>query len=182
MTSMRYRLKAKIMAEFNQNISNSGKNRRSLKPLPRVDLTAMVDLAFLLITFFMLTTSLSKPSAMHVAMPVDEGALSVSQNRAMTVCLGADDQVLWYTGTTYDPKFIRVTDLSKIRSDFQYQMKEVLEKSGKSLMVLIKPSEKANFKNLVDLLDELEIVRVSSYAIVDITSDEKKLMIQKNVY
>jgi biopolymer transport protein ExbD len=179
---MRYRLKAKIMAELNQNISNSGKNRRSLKPLPKVDLTAMVDLAFLLITFFMLTTSLSKPSAMHVAMPIDEGALPVSQNRAMTVCLGADDQVLWYIGTTYDPQYIRVTDLSKIRSDFQNQMKEVLEKSGKSLMVLIKPSEKANFKNLVDLLDELEIVKVSSYAIVDITSGDKKLMIQNSVY
>jgi hypothetical protein len=47
---------------------------------------------------------------------------------------------------------------------------------------LIKPSEKANFKNLVDLLDELEIVKVSSYAIVDITSGDKKLMIQNSVY
>lgn len=170
------------MAELNQNISNSGKNRRSLKPLPKVDLTAMVDLAFLLITFFMLTTSLSKPSAMNVAMPVDEGALPVSQNRAMTVCLGANDRILWYIGTTEDPQNIRVTNPSKIRSAFQNQMNEVLNKTGKSLLVLIKPSKKANFKNLVDLLDELEIVKVSSYAIVDITSDDKKLMIQKNVY
>jgi biopolymer transport protein ExbD len=170
------------MAELNQTISNSGKNRRCLKPLPKVDLTAMVDLAFLLITFFMLTTSLSKPSAMHVAMPVDEGALPVSESRTMTVCLGANDQVLWYIGTTDDPQYIQVTNPSKIRSDFQNQMKEVSKKSGKSLIVLIKPSEKANFKNLVDLLDELEIVKVSSYAIVDITSGDKKMMIERNIY
>ena len=170
------------MAELNQSISNSGKNKSSLKPLPKVDLTAMVDLAFLLITFFMLTTSLSKPSAMPVAMPVDEGALPISENRAMTVCLGARDQILWYLGTCDKPEFVQISTSSKIRSDFQNQMKEVLKKSGKSLMVLIKPGENANFKNLVDILDELEIVKVPRYAIVDITSGDKKMMVEKNVY
>ncbi len=170
------------MAELNQSISNSGKNKSSLKPLPKVDLTAMVDLAFLLITFFMLTTSLSKPSAMPVAMPVDEGAFPISENRAMTVCLGARDQILWYLGTCDKPEFVQISTSSKIRSDFQNQMKEVLKRSGKSLMILIKPGENANFKNLVDILDELEIVKVPRYAIVDITSGDKKMMVEKNVY
>jgi biopolymer transport protein ExbD len=59
-----------IMAELNQKTQETGKKKiRSRKMAPKVDLTAMVDLAFLLITFFMLTTTLNKPSAMDIAMP-----------------------------------------------------------------------------------------------------------------
>src|SRR5690606_35951811 len=85
-----------------------GGKGRSKKQGGRVDLTAMVDLAFLLITFFMLTTSISKPHAMDVAMPDknkenQEDMLELADNRTMTVLLGSDDKIEYYMGLLETP-------------------------------------------------------------------------------
>src|SRR5690606_21705648 len=99
------------MAELNQDSGGGGKKGgkiRAKKAGGRVDLTAMVDLAFLLITFFMLTTSLNKPNAMDVAMPDKneddpEDRLEIADNRTMTLLLGSDNKIEWYMGTYSEP-------------------------------------------------------------------------------
>ena len=92
------------MAELNQDSGKKGKGGkvRSKKNGGKVDLTAMVDLAFLLITFFMLTTSLNKPQAMDVAMPdknkikeQQSDELLTADNRSLTILLGSDNKVSW---------------------------------------------------------------------------------------
>lgn len=90
------------MAEL--NTSEKGNSSRTKKMNTRVDLTAMVDLAFLLITFFMLTTSLAKPRMMNIAMPVGEDPSGVKESNTLTLCLGNQDQLFWYTGTNETPK------------------------------------------------------------------------------
>src|ERR1700712_3740925 len=91
------------MAELDTS-SKDGKGGkvRSKKASTRVDLTAMVDLAFLLITFFMLTTTLNKPQAMDLAMPdkdqKKDDQLAVAASRTMTVLLGSNDKIEWYIG------------------------------------------------------------------------------------
>ena len=165
------------MAELNQSTGNSpGRKIRTSKSLPRVDLTAMVDLAFLLITFFMLTTSLSKPSAMNIAMPVDGPPQPIADDRTMTVCLGERNKAVWYMGTSDKPQHVQVTNPSKLRTAFQQQMRSVMKKTGKNIIVLIKPDDKSNFKNLVDVLDEIAITGIPVYAIVDITLDDKEML------
>src|SRR4051794_35034235 len=91
------------MAEL--DTSGGGKHKggkvRSKKASTRVDLTAMVDLAFLLITFFMLTTTLNKPKAMDLAMPdktVKTNQLPVAATRSMTILLGSHNKLEWYLG------------------------------------------------------------------------------------
>src|ERR1700744_2677910 len=77
-----------------------GKIRRK-KASTRIDLTAMVDLAFLLITFFIMTTTLAKPKAMDMFMPdktKKDVQLPVPETRTMTVLLGANDKLEWYVG------------------------------------------------------------------------------------
>src|ERR1700709_1704103 len=76
---------------------------RSKKASTRIDLTAMVDLAFLLITFFIMATSLAKPKAMDLAMPVGDHSEPVPETRTMTICLGKGNQALWYIGMPERP-------------------------------------------------------------------------------
>ncbi|MDI1257630.1 MAG: biopolymer transporter ExbD [Flavobacterium sp.] len=173
------------MAELNTGDSGGkGGKVRSKKQNSKVDLTAMVDLAFLLITFFMLTTSLSKPQSMDLGMPKDvpdKEQTPIAQERTMSVLLGPDNQLKIYMGK-FDEPIEKPKDVvygkNGIRKDIIAKLKSVPEYMGdpkKGLIVLIKPGKKSNYKNLVDILDEMAINKVQVYAIVDITKEEEKL-------
>lgn len=171
------------MAELTENSDNrNGKKNRSQKQLPRVDLTAMVDLAFLLITFFMLTTTLAKQNAMEVAMPVGEVPGTVPDDRALTVCIGSDNNAVTYLGTIENPEKTRTAKVTKIRAGLLEDINFIEQRSGKGAIVLIKPSEKSNFKNLVDVLDEMAITKVGTYAIADIAEADLKILRNQNAY
>jgi len=169
---------------------HQGGKVRSKKQSTRVDLTAMVDLAFLLITFFMLTTTLLKPQAMDVVMPdKDEknpkNKFEVADNRTMTILLGSGDRIERYMGTMENPKEVTVDTYGKIRQYILDKKKAVQAITGdpkKGLIVLLKPSDKSNYRNFVDILDEMKITDVATYAIVDITQPEIDLLKRDNIY
>lgn len=167
---------------------------RSKKSNAGVDLTAMVDLGFLLITFFMLTTSLSKPQSMNLAMPdkdkdpTKDQTMDVPDDRTMTILLGKDNTVQWYMGQFTAP-LVPPTKTTYgrdgIRPELLQRGKAALASTGdpeKGLIVIIKPSDKANYRNLVDMLDEMAITKVQLYAIGDITPDEIKLLEAEGMY
>ena len=165
---------------------------RTKKMSTRVDLTAMVDLAFLLITFFMLTTTLAKPQAMDVAMPdkddKQEEQLEVADNRTMTILLGSGNRLEWYMGAMDKPIEGPTVDgygKNGIRKALIEKQKQVVGITGdpkKGLIVIIKPSDKSNYRNLVDILDEMKISNTQQYAIVDITAPEIELLKRDNIY
>ncbi len=178
------------MAELNTGDGGGGKGGkvRSKKQNSKVDLTAMVDLAFLLITFFMLTTSLSKPQSMDLGLPdkdddpTKNNDIKVDENRTLTVLLGGDNKVKYYVGllanpiegpkeTTYGKDGIRKTLLSRKKKVLEYTRTD-----KKGLIVIIKPSKKSNYRNLIDILDEMAIADVPTYAIVDIDPSEVKVL------
>ena len=153
-----------------------GGKKRAKKQSTRVDMTPMVDLAFLLLTFFVMTTTLNKPQTMEITMPEkpkpdDPEPPKVNERDVVTIVLGENDKVYWYSGIT-DPK-IEVTDFSAngIRKVLQ-QKKAELPK----LVVLIKPSDKSKYKNMVDILDEMNISVIQRYAMVDITPTDEELI------
>lgn len=141
----------------------------------------MVDLAFLLITFFMLTTSLSKPQSMNLVMPdkddtkVNEPVLDVADDRTLTILLGEKNKMVWYYGLPKTPiEGPTVVGYGKngIRKELLAKTKSVVAKYGdpkKGLIVLVKASKKSTYRNLVDIIDEIAITNVPTYAIVDIT-------------
>ncbi|MBL7833605.1 MAG: biopolymer transporter ExbD [Cyclobacteriaceae bacterium] len=148
---------------------------RVKKSSTRIDMTPMVDLAFLLLTFFVMTTTLNKPQAMQVTMPDkpkdgDEQP-EVNEKNVLTLVLGENDKIYWYMGIT-DPK-VEVADFSAtgIR-------KVLLEKKAElpKLIVLIKSMDEARYKNMVDILDEMNISSVQRFALVDITPVDKELV------
>jgi len=168
------------MAEIQGGGGEGGKKGgkiRSKKSSTRIDMTPMVDLAFLLLTFFILTTTLSKPQTMEITMPEkpkpEDKQPEVNEKKVLTLVLGANDKVYWYVGIT-EPEAKR-TDFSKdgIRKVLVEKKSEI-----RDLIVLIKAMDEAKYKNMVDILDEMTISNVQRYAIVDITSADKEIVRQ----
>ena len=177
------------MAEL--DTSGGGKHKggkvRSKKSSTRVDMTAMVDLAFLLITFFILSTTLNKPKAMDMAMPdkdEQQTQLPVPASRTMTVLLGSNNKLEWFVGEpgksagtvdNYGKEGLRkalIENSDKIKA----------ASGGKPMIVLIKPSDKSTYENLVSALDELAITKIDIHAIVDITPVEINELKNNKIY
>ncbi len=165
------------MAEISQQGSGGKKNEkvRSKKTSTRIDMTPMVDLAFLLLTFFVMTTTLNKPQTMEITMPEkpnkEDKLPEINEKNVLTLVLGKNNKVFWYMGIT-DPKVV-LTDFSKdgIR-------KVLLEKKAElpKLVILIKATNDAKYRNMVDILDEMNISSIPRYALVDITPVDNELI------
>jgi len=177
------------MAEL--DTSGGGKHKggkvRSKKASTRVDLTAMVDLAFLLVTFFMLTTTLSKPKAMDLIMPdkdeIKHDELPVPASRTMTIMLGSDNKVEWYVGEAgKTTPTVEGYGKNDIRKSILENKDKIEKASGKDMIVIIKPSAKSAYGNMVNILDEMSITGLQRYAIVDITPDEISELKKQNIY
>ena len=181
------------MAELDTS-SGGGKGGkvRSKKQSTRVDLTAMVDLAFLLITFFMLTTSLSKPLAMDIAKPdkddKNDNRLEVKQSLTMTVILGKGNKIMWYMGIMGESApTIEGYSESGIRKSLLENKKKVKDASGKDIMVIVKPTDVSTYKNFVDMMDELNITKtnLTAPAVDDdpkhLTPEEREFMKQQGI-
>ncbi|HEY9048831.1 MAG TPA: biopolymer transporter ExbD [Ohtaekwangia sp.] len=152
----------------------SGKIRRSKSSL-HMDMTPMVDLAFLLLTFFILTSTLMKAYVMPVTVPdkvEDPGKQPpIKAERVVTLILGENNKIYWYRGT--DAQHMGVTNFSAkgVRALLQEKSEQI-----KGLYILIKPSVKSKYKNLVDILDEINILDMKYFALVTITPEEETLI------
>ncbi|MEI7898471.1 MAG: biopolymer transporter ExbD [bacterium] len=191
-----------------------GGKRQAKKHSTRIDMTPMVDLMCLLITFFMLTTAFSKPKVMVITMPEKtddpkEKSPEIPKNRTLNILLTEGHKVYYYIGIA-DPKKpaelpqLIKTDFSKdgIRKFLLIKNKDLFTKiaeyrdkrvTGKTVVadttadsaikkmkkedqkgpiVLIKADDKAKYKDIVDIIDEMAICNVASYAVVDLTPTE----------
>lgn len=183
------------MAEIDSSSQGGhGKHKgkvRGKKMSTRVDLTPMVDLAFLLISFFMLTTSLSKPVAMQLTMPKKDDTkkdnTEVKESKVINIILDKNDVIWYYNGlhvaglkkTNYSASGIREV-LYKKQAKVKQQFG--LDKEGGSTMIcLIKMASTANYKNMVDILDEMDITSTKIYAIQDLSPIEKEAIANDGV-
>jgi biopolymer transport protein ExbD len=176
------------MAEIDTSGGGGGKHGgkvRGKKLSTKVDLTPMVDLAFLLITFFMLTTSLNKPKAMDLNMPKKDKEIKqdVKESQVLNILLGKDD-VAWY----YETSEGKMTNMSQTTFAGTDGIRDVILKkqrrvekqfghnkeAGDKTIVLIKMAEGAKYKNMVDILDEMDITNTKIYAIQDVVPIEQE--------
>ena len=201
-----------MSAEVQESGGKNGKSKQK-KFAVRVDFTPMVDMNMLLITFFMLCTTLSKPQTMEISMPSNDKSITEQQksmvkaSQAITLLLGADNKLYYYEGepnykdytslkeTSYTPDGIRsillqknVAAVNKVRAlklqkldlkiseeEYRKQVSEI--KSGKDTpTVIIKATDDATYKNLIDALDEMQICNIGKYVITDIAEADEFLM------
>jgi biopolymer transport protein ExbD len=195
-----------------------GGKRRPKKHSTSIDMTPMVDLMCLLITFFMLTTAFSKPKVMVITMPEKDpkdkpqDAPQISSARTLNIILTEGDKVYYYEGLA-DPKkpplpVIMKSDFSKdgIRrilleknrdlftkiaeyrdkrvtgkivvadTTFENTIKQMKKDDKKGPIVLIKADDKAKYKDIVNIIDEMAICNIASYAVVDLNTAEMDML------
>lgn len=142
--------------------------KKGKKLSTRVDLTPMVDLGFLLITFFMFTTTMSQPTAMHLNMPDDNKNTNdqkVKESGSLTIWLGKNNAIYYYDG-------ILKPDLSNVVStNFKDIRQVILNKKANTdtadLFMIVMPGNQSTYKNIIDILDEFSIDAVDRYALVN---------------
>ncbi len=153
--------------------------KKSKKLSTRVDLTPMVDLGFLLITFFIFTTTMSQPTAMKLFLPKDtekeEEQNKVKESGALSLLLGNKDVVYYYEGTLLpDGSNFKSTNYKDVRTVIIDKKKST---NPEDFVVVIKPGPDATYKNTVDILDEMTINEVKRYAMVDLFPIERQMMV-----
>jgi biopolymer transport protein ExbD len=211
------------MAELAEDSGGHGKKggkKRAKKPSARIDMTPMVDLAFLLLTFFVLTSTFSKPKSMELTFPVppDNPDQQVKIKNGVTFILTKDDRIFYYEGefraadSPEGPK-TELKELTFAQSGanslqeyllnknkwLHEQIKTLNEKLEKKQIAdttykrlvkeakankesptfLIKTDDKATYKNVIDLIDQLNINMVGKYVVVDIIKPELDMLNEK---
>ncbi|MDF2385275.1 biopolymer transporter ExbD [Nostoc ellipsosporum NOK] len=176
--------------------------KKAKKLNTRVDMTPMVDLAFLLITFFIFTATMNNPTTMDLNMPKDtdkkDELTKTKQSGALTLMLGKDNHIFYYEGELLpDGSNFKTASYASIRDVIINKKREVeatyvrdpaceAEKQAakkpitlckqKDFFVMIKPTDEASYKNTVDILDEMTINKVERYALVKVADTEMDLI------
>ena len=212
------------------------KASKQKKMTVRVDFTPMVDMMMLLITFFMLCTSLAKPQTMELTMPSndknmqDEDKSVTKASYTITMYVGANDKLYYVAGipdynnpdcikeTTWGKEGIRKVLITHVTEDGTQPVQQVMLAKAKldekkladpktwtdslynvelakikggdvtgtgekiqTMTVIVKPTEGASYKNVVEALDEMQICSIGKYVIDDINSDDEKLLEQRGI-
>ena len=154
-------------------------NPRIRRRTLRVDFTPLVDLGFLLITFFVFTSTMSTPTAMTAMWPKDGDSTRIAESGAITIIPDAEN-IWYYTGdiATAQLRRMNANDMHQLRG-IMAAAKQIHQEAGRlqKMMVVIKPSGQCNFKTVVDVLDEMTIGGVASYAITDLTAHERNILL-----
>ncbi len=180
------------MADIETSDSGNKKHKgtKSKKKSTHVDMTPMSDVAFLLITFFMLTTTLQRAKTMNLYLPQDvkdeEQQNKVKESQALTILLGKDDELFYYEGignnAAKDPVNLVKQTTYKLNGgigDVLINKKNsVLKNSGRrdSIIVIIKAEKDATYENMVNILDDMNIYEIGKYALVDFSKNDKKII------
>ena len=180
------------MADVTEN--QAGAHKRSLhnrqpRRQVRVDLTPMVDLAFLLISFFMLTTAMGKPRAMQLLQPDGKDKTEIADCQVLNILIDSNAAIYSYEGLNVQDMHrtsfngndgIRQIILSKVRT---VKAECGSYKSGKprEMICLIKLLPNAKYQSMVDIMDEMSITSTTAYAMQDPLEDEVKQVEQKQL-
>ena len=168
------------MAEIEIKSSNSKKVSgvaKSKKKSTKVDLTPMVDLGFLLITFFIFTTTMTQTTSMNLNMPKDsktvEDYTNIKESGALTLLLGKENTIYYYYRR--NPATMQSTNYKEIRNIILEKKKNT---PADDFFVIIKPNKEAIYKNAIAVLDEMNINDVTKYAMIDPSPKELDIMQQ----
>ncbi|MCD1115905.1 ExbD/TolR family protein [Chryseobacterium turcicum] len=171
-----------------QDKSAKGGKVRSKKNNPAVDMTPMVDLNFLLLMFFMFTSTFSKPNVMDLGLPAKPDPTKpqpppneIDLSNSITLLLGKDNRVFWHQQDQAGLNDQTMTETSFDREGIREIIKQAKARAKKKELftVIIKPTDDAVYKNFVDILDEMAITKSERYGVTDLKPYEKAVYDKK---
>ncbi len=167
------------MAEVIAQEKQGGKSRQRKKRIG-IDMTPMVDLGFLLITFFMFTTNFTKPNVMDLGLPAKgpvEPTSVIDDKNQITFIIGKDNRIFYHQSNEKDiVKYgLKETDYNGI--NVARIISQAYESAPKKeiFTIIVKPTDEANYKNFVDMMDNISLAKKDRYGIADIKHWEKKV-------
>ncbi|MCG2612979.1 biopolymer transporter ExbD [Terrimonas sp. NA20] len=183
------------MANITEQATNNSRSRsaaRVKRHSARTDMTPMVDLGFLLIAFFVMTTEMSKPAVTKLVMPketTDGHVNKICNSTALTLLIGGE-KLYYYVGDweqaqdageVYETSFSVKDGIGKVIRERQAWLgKEKISGEGRDgLVFLIKPGKEANYQQVIDAMDETQINGVKRYVIVSPGEEESALLARK---
>lgn len=173
------------------NIADASRSKAGVKRLKKanlkIDMTPMVDLGFLLISFFIFTTEISKPAITHLYMPKGVDSTTIAESKSLTILL-SDDNVFYYNGDmktamkndrVFQTSYDEMNGIGNIIRQKQNELKK-RKIDKRDMTVLIKPGTNSSYKNVLDCLDEMLINGVTRYVIVDLEKEERDYLELQN--
>ena len=145
------------------------KHKRMRRLGVRIDMTPMVDVAFLLLTFFMLTTSMRRPQTMEINLPPGKAVVEVAESNLLTLLVKEDGSIYWYIAKE-PPQKVEFKDFGNLVRQKNQQ--------NQRLITLIKVDRKGKYHYMVDIMDELNLANINRFSLAPML-DADKLMLQK---
>jgi biopolymer transport protein ExbD len=149
------------------------KHKKMRRVSVRIDMTPMVDVAFLLLTFFMLTTSMNRPQTMEINLPPKQDGkdikVEVAQSNLLTLRVKEDGTIFWNIGVDL-PKKVEYKDLRKLMVQNS--------QANPKLVTLIKIDRKGKYHMMVDIMDEMNLANVTRFSIAPMEDADKQILIK----
>jgi len=131
-----------------------------------MDMTAMVDMAFLLLIFFMVTTVFRRPLAMEINMPEPGAKVQVPESNVMTMYVLRTDEIVYRVG--------KGTQQTITWKDIEQTLRQGLVDNEK-LIVLVKVDPEARYERMVDMMDILDDAQITRFSLVGMTGADVAL-------
>jgi biopolymer transport protein ExbD len=148
---------------------------RSKKLSTRIDMTPMVDLAFLLLTFFILTTTLNKAFVLPIVVPEEADSedhrTPINEDHLLTIILDDQNRVYWRHGIS-DSHLKLIPFSHESIQDLLLTKNSEIEK----MVLFVKATGRARYEHFVNMMDEITDAKLNRYCIVDITTEDEELI------
>ena len=143
------------------------KHKRMRRLGVRIDMTPMVDVAFLLLTFFMLTTSMNRPQTMEINLPPSETKVEVPCSNVLTLRVKEDGTIYW-----------NICDAPPQKVEFKDFRKLIMQQNQQNskLITLIKVDRKGKYHMMVEIMDELNLANITRFSLAPMLDADKAIL------
>jgi biopolymer transport protein ExbD len=152
--------------EVRQPKQGKGLRHKKRRVNIRIDMTPMVDVAFLLLIFFMVTTVFRQPQAMEMNMPPPDAKVKVAESNVLSIFVAPNSHMFYQMGGKGSMTSVGIKELHTLFLESS--------KLNPQLIILVKLNREAPYKMMVDIMDELEMANMQRFSLVPMSDEEAK--------